>query len=104
MQHRIPHGLAHDLARRATRAALESYRQRFAAYEPGGEWRTEDLAIVWFKVAGTRLEGTIEVADQAILLELEVPLVFRPIRKLALEVIEREVRAWIERARVGELS
>ena len=104
MQHRIPHGLDHELARRATRAALESYRERFAGHEPGGVWNTLDHGTIWFKAAGLRLEGTIEVTDEAILLDLEVPLVFRPIRKLALEVIEREVEAWIERARHGELG
>lgn len=58
---------------------------------------------MWFKAAGVRLEGTIEVGPQDIVLDLEVPLVFRPLRRAALQVIEREVTEWIERARRGEL-
>ena len=103
MQHRIPHGLDLELARLATRAALESYRQRFSAHDPGGDWVSEDKATISFTAAGVRLEGSVEVDPQDIVLDLEVPLVFRPIRKLALELIEREVMEWIERARAGEL-
>jgi hypothetical protein len=103
MQHRIAHGLDPELARKATRAALDSYRERFAAHDPGGEWTGPDRAVVWFQAAGVRLEGTVEVGPQEVVLDLEVPLIFRPLRKAALQVIEREVTEWIERARRGEL-
>jgi hypothetical protein len=33
-----------------------------------------------------------------------VPLVFRPFRGKALEIIEREARVWLEKAKKGELK
>ena len=104
MQHSIPHDLPIDLARRATRAALDSYRERFASFDPGCDWPDDDHARVWFSARGLRLDGRIAVATDAVLLELDVPFVFRPLRSTALRIIEEEVREWIERARVGELG
>ena len=37
-------------------------------------------------------------------LELDVPLLLRPFRAKAIEVLEQEVRAWIEKAKRGELG
>lgn len=103
MKHQIPHDLDRALARRATRAALDSYRVRFAAHSPFGRWTSLDRAEVGFVAAGQKLTGTVEVGDRFVELELDVPLVFRPFRKLAIDAIEREVVGWIERARAGEL-
>lgn len=104
MKHRIPHGLSHELARRVARRALESYRDRFEAYEPAGEWVDPDLAVVAFKAAGRRLEGQVRVDSEAIELELEVPLLWRPFQGQAMRVIEEQVQSWLERARNGELD
>ena len=46
----------------------------------------------------------MHVQAHAIELELDVPLLFRPFRKKAISIIEAEVRAWIDRAKAGELS
>ncbi|MFZ5479635.1 MAG: polyhydroxyalkanoic acid system family protein [Myxococcota bacterium] len=104
MKHHIPHGLPHALARAATREALESYRARFASYAPEGDWIDEDHARVSFRALGQRVEGAVVVGPDDVELELEVPLLLRPFRERALEVIEHEVRVWIERARAGQLS
>jgi Putative polyhydroxyalkanoic acid system protein (PHA_gran_rgn) len=104
MKHRIPHGLSHDLARRVARRALETYRDRFADYEPIGEWVDEDHAMVSFKAAGRRLEGQVRVDTEAIELELEVPLLWRPFQGQAMRLIEEQVQSWLERARNGELA
>ena len=104
VQHRIPHDLDVELARRATRRALETYRAQFAQYDPRGEWLDDDHATVGFTVLGTALEGTVEVRRDEVLLGLEVPLVWRVFRGVAIKIIEGEIRAWIERARRGELD
>ncbi|MCB9777638.1 MAG: polyhydroxyalkanoic acid system family protein [Alphaproteobacteria bacterium] len=104
MNHAIPHGLSHELAREATRHALDSYRIRFPQVSPQGDWVSPDEARISFTVAGTTLRGKVVVTDREIQLELDVPLVFRPFRKRALELIENEVRGWLDRAREGGLS
>ena len=104
MKHRIPHGLSHDLARQVARRALESYRTRFAEYEPVSEWVDEDRAMVAFKAAGRRLEGQVRVDDEAIELELEVPLLWRPFQGHAMRLIEEQVHSWLDKARNGQLN
>ncbi|MCB9744339.1 MAG: polyhydroxyalkanoic acid system family protein [Alphaproteobacteria bacterium] len=103
-KHRIPHGLDHALARSVTRHALDSYRTRFAEYNPQGRWITDDRAELSFTVAGRTLNGIVEVLPREIDLELDVPFLFRPFRGKALEVIEKEIREWIDRAKKGEIS
>lgn len=103
MKHPIPHDLDRPLARRATRAALDTYRVRFAAYSPFGRWTSLDRAEIGFQAAGQTIQGTVEVGEDAVELDLEVPLLLRPFRKLAVEAIEKEVQIWIERAKAGEL-
>lgn len=104
MKHSIPHDLSHEAARDATRHALESYRARFSEYKPAGSWLGPDRATVQFTVAGKTLNGTVDVLPRQIDLELDVPLVFRPFRSIAIKVIEDEIRAWIAKARSGTLS
>ena len=104
VQHRIPHDLDLDLARRVTRKALESYRAQFPQFKPTGEWVTADHARIAFSPPGATLRGELHVHVGHIDLSLEVPLLFRPFRKQAIEVIEGEVREWIAKARAGELD
>ena len=101
--HRIPHGLSLDLARRATRAALESYRQRFPDNDPQGNWVNDSHARVEFTAGGRRIAGEVRVDDRDIHLDLEVPLLFRPFRAAAVAVIDEEIREWIARAERGQL-
>lgn len=101
MEHRIPHPLGLERARAVTRQALQSYLERFAAFSPGGRWRDEDHAEFRFEAAGQVLEGLLRVEPDAIVIELEVPLIFRPLRRRAIEAIEEEVRRWVERAQEG---
>jgi hypothetical protein len=102
-RHKIPHGLSLDLAQRATRAALESYREQFPEVQPTGRWTSDSHAEVSFTVAGKTLRGEVDVDPQNILLDLDVPLVFRPFRSTALRIIDEEIRAWIAKARDGRL-
>jgi hypothetical protein len=104
MVHRIPHGLSHALAREAARHALESYRERFASFSPEGEWSDPDHARVSFQALGKRLDGAVRVDPEAVELELDVPLLMRPFQSKAMDVIEGEVRRWIELAREGKLA
>lgn len=103
MRHRVAHDLPLDLARRAARAALAAYRERFSRFEPGGEWVDDDHATLWFRAGGMRLAGSITVEADGVVLELGVPLLFRPLRDRAIRVVEEEVRRWIDLAARGEV-
>lgn len=103
MDHSIRHGLDQALARKATRLALDTYKARFAEYKPAGEWLTEDRADVQFTVAGKTLHGAVEVKPTTIDLTLDVPLLFRPFRSIAMKVIEDEIEGWLKIAREGKL-
>ena len=102
-RHSIVHGLSEELARRATRAALESYRDQFPDAQPTGRWLSDDHAQVQFTVAGKTLQGDVRVGARSIDLQLDVPLVFRPFRSAAIKIIDEEIRTWIAKARQGRL-
>jgi len=104
MQHRVPHDLPLDLARRVLRRALGGYVERFGKYRPQLTWRGEDAAEIAFTAMGMPVFGAVELSERAIDIDIEVPLLLAPFRARAIEVVEREIRTWLERARRGDLD
>jgi hypothetical protein len=104
MKHVIQHGLDPQLARKATRKALESYQERFAQYDPKVHWASDDRADVSFAAKGVTLNGAIEVGADDIAIDLDVPFILKPFKKKATGVIDKEIRDWIGRAKRGELD
>ena len=104
MTYDIPHDLTFDLAKLAAEKAAEAYGKRFAEYEYTAKWVSNDRVELGFTVVGKRLEGAMTVKKDRLELELEVPFMFRPFRGKALEIIEREARVWLDKAKRGELS
>ena len=104
MKHSVPHDLPLALAKKAADAALQSYKARFAEYDPQISWVAEQLAEVTFRVKGLSMKGSFEIKDSVIDMDMEVPLLLRPFKSKALEVIEEQIRKWIDKARAGELS
>src|SRR4051794_37455664 len=92
MKHQIPHDLDLPLAKEVAIRAFESYRARFADYEPKMNWVGERDARIEFHIKGLKVQGAIGILPKAIELDLEVPFVFRVFKGKALEIIEREVR------------
>jgi hypothetical protein len=103
-QHDIQHDLDFDLAKLAAEHAAESYAKRFAEYDYKATWVSSARVELGFTVVGKRLTGAMTVKPKKLELELEVPLMFRPFRGKALEIIEREARVWLEKAKNGELK
>lgn len=103
-QHDILHDLEFDLAKLAAERAAEAYGQRFAEYDYKATWVSSSRVELGFTVMGKRLSGAMTVKAKKLELELEVPLVFRPFRGKALEIIEREARVWLAKAKNGELT
>jgi hypothetical protein len=103
-QHEIPHDLDFDLAKLAAERAAEAYRERFAEYKYKATWVSKDRVELSFTVMGKTLEGAMTVRPRKLELELDVPLMFRPFRGKALEIIEREAKVWLAKAKNGELK
>jgi hypothetical protein len=104
MKHLIAHDLDSSLAKEAAVRAFEAYQQRFANYKPTMQWDNDKKARIGFSVKGVKLEGSIEIVPRAIELDLDVPFLFRPFKGKAIEVIEKEVRNWLTKAKNGELQ
>ena len=104
MKHQIAHELDSNLAKEAAVRAFEAYQQRFAKYNPTMHWDSERTARIGFSVKGMKLEGSIDILPRAIELDLDVPFLFRPFKSKAIDVIEREVRTWLAKAKNGELQ
>lgn len=104
MDHVVPHDVGRDLAKKATVVAMNSYAQKYGAYSPKTTWTGDYTANIRFEVKGFSLDGAIEVREREIALALDVPFLLKPFRSKAIEVIEREIRHWMDRAKAGEFS
>ena len=104
MEHRVPHDLGRDLGKKATEAAFNAYAKKYAEYNPRMTWTGDYTAAATFRVKGMDLKGTVEVREREVALDLGVPLLLRPFKSVALDVIEREIKVWVDRAKRGELT
>lgn len=104
MKHSVPHDLPPDLAKKAADAALESYRQRFADYDPQITWANDRSAHVEFRAKGMSMRGVFEILDDAITMDMDVPLLLRPFKAKAIEVVEQQIRDWVNKAKDGQLG
>ena len=103
MKHEIHHGLEPDLAKKAIDKAMEAYSARFADYNPRFSWVSDTKGELGFKAKGVSVDGQIEVVGDKILVDLQVPFLLRVFKGKAMDVIDREVKKWVEKARAGEL-
>ena len=103
MKHTVPHDLDFDTARRVTEKAFAAYEARFPEYKPVMTWVTDQRAETSFTVKGVTLKGTFELVPHGIDMDLDVPFLLRPFKGKAIAVIEEEVRAWVGKAKRGEL-
>ena len=103
MKHTITHDVPPDLARKAAERAFQSYADKFAEYHPSVVWKDADHADIGFRVKGVKLDGNVALRPNAVDLDLDVPFVFRIFQKRAIDVIEGEVRAWLAKAKRGEI-
>ncbi len=102
MKHVVPHDLGQEKAKQVAEAAFESYRQRFARYNPTAKWNDQH-ADISFSVKGFSLKGSLDVNPKNIEMELDVPFVLKPFKGKALGVIEEEINKWAAKAKAGEL-
>lgn len=104
MKHQIHHGLELPLAKKAIDEAMKAYSARFEEFNPTFVWQTETRGRLGFKAKGVKVEGDIDIVGPNVEVDLEVPFILRIFKGKAIEVIDNEVRAWVEKARNGELD
>ncbi|WP_437527585.1 polyhydroxyalkanoic acid system family protein [Sorangium sp. So ce726] len=98
MKHTIEHDLNDSEAKLATERAIAQYRERYAEYEPFLVWHDARRAELGFSVKGVKLKGSMELRPGAVDVDLDVPLLMRPFKGVAIAAIDKEVRHFIEQA------
>ncbi|WP_437295731.1 polyhydroxyalkanoic acid system family protein [Sorangium sp. So ce426] len=98
MKHTIEHDLSDSEAKLATERAIAQYRERYAEYEPFLVWRDAKRAELGFSVKGVKLKGSMELRPGAVDVDLDVPLLMRPFKGVAISAIDKEVRHFIAEA------
>ena len=101
MKHTVSHDLGQERAKKVTEAALSSYAEKFSKYSPKTTWTSPSRAQIAFSVKGMHLNGSVEVKDKAIELELDVPFLLRPFQGQAISVIEGEIRSWLDKEKAN---
>jgi len=103
MKHSVPHDLNPELAKRATEKAIETYCEKFADYNPSVNWSANNRAAVEFKVKGLSLKGEFHLVPGAIEIDMKVPFALKIFQGKAVQVVDKAIRKWIDRAKAGEL-
>jgi hypothetical protein len=103
MKHSISHDLGQEKAKQVAVAAFDAYKQKYAEYKPEVSWKSDSRAEIAFSVKGVSLNGSLEVGQSTIDMDLDVPFMLRPFKGKALGVIEKEIQKWIGKAKAGEL-
>jgi hypothetical protein len=103
MKHVVEHDLGPERAKKVALAAFASYEKKLAKYHPRTDWVSDRRAQISFSVKGMTLRGAVEVKDQSIEMELDVPFLFRPFQGVAMNLIEEEIREWAAKAQAGEV-
>jgi hypothetical protein len=100
----VKHGLEdRDRVRTVIEKAYESYRERLADHNPKLEWLGEDEARVSFTVVRKTLESRFKVQAENVVVEGDIPFLFRPFRSKIEGVLREEVEKWASKARAGEI-
>lgn len=93
-----------DKAQLVARKAVESYEERFSKYGLKPEWTSDTRVELAFEVKGKKLDGALTVHEDKIVFEMDVPFIFKVFTGKATDIIDRETKQWIERAKAGELD
>lgn len=92
-----------EKAKKVANAAFDAYKARFPQYKPNAKWVKDNRAEITFSVKGISLEGALEVNDNDISMDLDVPFLLKPFKGKAIGVIEEEIKNWIQKAKAGEI-
>jgi hypothetical protein len=105
MQHIIRHDLSPELAKKAADKAAEHYTAKWAKYDAKTTWLTDSHAEITFHVKGVSVVATVDMQPgQAVIDMKKVPLLLRPFKNMALDVVQKTMEKWIAKAKNGELD
>jgi hypothetical protein len=105
MQHIIKHDLSPELAKKAAEKAAEHYTEKWEKYDAKTTWLSDTNAEVSFRVKGVNVAATIDMQPgQAVIDMQKVPLLLRPFKNMALDVVQKTMAQWIDKAKAGELE
>jgi len=105
MQHIIKHDLSPELAKKAANKAAEHYTQKGAKYDAKTTWTSDTHAEITFHVKGVSVAATVDMQPgQAVIDMQKVPLLLRPFKNMALDVVQKTMEKWIDKAKRGELG
>lgn len=105
MEYTIDHDLSPDLARKAAQKAADHYTQKWAKYNAKTTWPSDDRAEISFHVKGIDVAATVDMRPGQIVIDMnKVPLLLRPFKRMALDVVHKTMTKWIEKAKNGELD
>lgn len=105
MQHIIKHDLSPELAKKAANKAAEYYTQKWAKYDAKTTWTSDTHADITFHVKGVSVAATVDMQPGQIVVDMnKVPLLLRPFKNMALDVVHKTMQKWIDKAKNGELD
>ncbi|MEM8609835.1 MAG: polyhydroxyalkanoic acid system family protein [Myxococcota bacterium] len=105
MDYTIKHDLSPELARKAAQKAADYYTEKWQKYNATATWHDEDHAEISFRVKGVDVAATLEMQPGQIVVDMKkVPLILRPFKKQALDVVQKTMTKWVEKAKNGELE
>jgi hypothetical protein len=103
MEHAIKHGLSHDQAKAAAKSAVDAYSKKLAKYSPTIAWQGDTKLSVAFTAKGIGLKGELSIEPDRYVISMDVPFLMRPLKSVAMPIIEREAQGWIAKAKSGQL-
>ena len=101
MKHSVPHDLGQERAKKVTEQALGAYAAKFAKYSPKTTWIGGNKAQISFSVKGMTLNGSVEIKDKSIDMDLDVPFLLKPFQGQAISVIEGEIKEWLAKEKAS---
>jgi hypothetical protein len=105
MQHIIKHDLSPELAKKAAEKAAEYYTDKWAKYDAKTTWTGDNHADITFHVKGVSVAATVDMEPGQVIIDMnKVPLLLRPFKNMALDVVHKTMEKWIIRAKNGELD
>lgn len=105
MEHIIKHDLSPELAKKAADKAAEYYTKKWEKYDAKSTWVTDTKAEIDFRVKGVHVAATVDMLPGQVVIDMQrVPLLLRPFKNMALDVVQNTMQKWIDRAKNGELG
>lgn len=105
MEHIIKHNLSPELAKKAADKAAEHYTKKWEKYDAKSTWVTDTTAEITFHVKGVHVAATVDMQPGQAVIEMQkVPFLLRPFKNMALDVVQRTMEKWIDKAKNGELD